>query len=129
MTDLLNYASNYMETKMNTENWDALHTNEQEKYLAEAVRQIQSIDGIKLPETFDNKLKIAICEVCHEMLNSQDSEDFEKLKRAGVTSISYGNDSASFDASKSTAKAGNGYINDYAYSLLRPYIQRSYRIV
>ena len=129
MSDLLNYASNYMETKMNTENWDSLHRDEQEKYLAEAVRQIKSIDGIKLPDTYDDKIKIAICEVCHEMLNAQDSEDFEKLKRAGVTSISYGNDSASFDISKSSAKAGNGYVNDYAYSLLRPYIQRSYRIV
>ena len=129
MKDFLNYASDYMETKMNTENWDELHDSERIKYLAEAERQIKSIDGINLPEEYNEKIIIAICEVCHEMLNSEDAEDFEKLKRAGVTSISYGNDSASFDTSKSTAKAGNGYVNDYAYALLKPYIQRSYRIV
>ena len=129
MFELLEFAEKYYLTKINVEAWNNLTPDMQEKYLAEALRQVESVDGINLPNVLNDELKTAICEVCLEILNSSDSETFSKLQRAGVTSISYGNDSVSFNKNMTTAKTSNCYINDYTYSLLLPYIQRSYRIV
>ena len=129
MFELLEFAEKYYLTKINVEAWNNLTPDMQEKYLAEALRQVKSVDGINLPDMLNDELKTAICEVCLEILNNSDSETFSKLQRAGVTSISYGNDSVSFNKNMTTAKTSNCYINDYAYSLLLPYIQRSYRIV
>ena len=129
MSELLEFAEKYYLTKINVEAWNNLTPDMQEKYLAEALRQVKSVDGINIPDTLNDELKTAICEVCLEILNSSDIETFSKLQRAGVTSISYGNDSVSFNKNMTTAKTSNCYINDYVYSLLLPYIQRSYRIV
>lgn len=127
--DLLEFVECYIGTKLNTEMWDNMEVIQKIKYVAEALRQIKSIEGIKLPDELPKDVKMAVSEVCLDLVNYSDSEQFKKLQDAGVTSISYGNDSVSFSQNASTAKTSNTCINDFAYFLLRPFIQRSYRIV
>lgn len=126
MNNLLEFANEYFKTKLNTETWEELDDTQKGKYLSEATRQVLSIKGINLPEEYGTDIKTAISEVCYEILTSSDTETFNKLQRSGVSSISYGNDSVSFVSDKSSQ---NSYINDYAYSLLDKYIQRSYKVV
>ena len=128
MTELLEFVNDYMLTKINTQKWDVMETATKEKYVTEALRQIKSIDGIKLPDDLTTELKTALSEVCYELINFTDNEQFEKLKQAGVSSISYGNDSVSF-SNITTSQTENSYINAYAFSLLRPYISRSFNVV
>lgn len=128
MTELLEFVNDYMLTKLNTQKWDAMEAVTKEKYIAEALRQIKSIDGIKLPDDLTTELKTALSEVCYELINFTDNEQFAKLKQAGVSSISYGNDSVSF-SNITTSQTENSYVNSYAFSLLRPYIQRSFNVV
>lgn len=127
--DLLEFVECYIGTKLNTEMWDNMEVIQKIKYVAEALRQIKSIDGINLPDELPKDVKMAVSEVCLDLVNYSDSEQFKKLQDAGVTSISYGNDSVSFSQNASTSKTSNSCINDFAYFLLRPFIQRSYRIV
>ena len=126
--DLLEFVEGCMATKLNTEAWDNLELMQKIKYIAESLRQIKSIDGIILPEELTCDIKKAVSEVCLDLVNFSDGEQFSKLQAAGVTSISYGNDSVSFSQSAATSKTSNSCINDYAYSLLRPFIQ-SFNIV
>ena len=126
MNNLIEFTNEYFKTKLNTETWEELDDTQKEKYIAEASRNVLSISGINLPEEYGTDVKTAISEVCYEILTSSDTETFNKLQRAGVSSISCGNDSVSFVSDK-TSK--NSYINDYAKSILDKYIQRSYRVV
>ena len=127
--DLLAFVNAYIDTKLKNELWVAMNNTTKIKYIAEALRQVKSIDGIILPDEYSTDVKTAISEVCLNIVNFSDNEQFKTLQDAGVTSISYGNDSVSFSKTSSTSQTSNAYVNDYAYSLLRKYIQRSYEIV
>ena len=129
MYDLLEFIECYFLTKIETDLWNGMDTTQKIKYISEALRQIKSIDGIILPEELTDDIKRAVGEVCLDLINFADSEQFNKLQAAGVTSISYGNDSVSFGQSAVTSKTDNPCINAYAYLLLRPFIQRSFNIV
>lgn len=128
MNELINFVDCYFLTKLNTGLWDNMEATDKMKYVAEALRQVKSIDGIVLPEELTDGLKTAISEVCYELINFTDNEQFAKLKQAGVSSISYGNDSVSF-SNITTSQTENSYVNSYAFSLLRPYISRSFNVV
>lgn len=129
LQELLEFVNCYMGTKLNVDAWIETDDSIKIKYVAEALRQVKSVDGINLPDELPKDVKMAIGEVCFNIFNFTDIEQFKKLQDAGVTSISYGNDSVSFNKSASTAQTTNAYINDFAFYLLRPFIQRSFNIV
>lgn len=127
----IEYADKYFKTKLDSENWDELAEPDKQKLLYEATRRIYAIQGFKYtPEVIElltaipDDLQQACCEVSLK-LTSIDSNDVHIINQnMGIKSISFGNDSASYDNSVKTSSLGfdNAVFSDYAQSLLNKYI-------
>lgn len=129
----IDYADEYFESKPNVEKWDEVAYTSGEKWIAEASRRIYAITGINIPQ-FDvvpDDLQQACCEVIYGLLNFGDETNPHNInKKLGISSISFGNDSASYkDDTTSDSGVDNAVFSDYAQSILSKYIRKAYPYV
>ena len=129
------YADNYANTKLNTNQWFELDIITKEKALFEATRKIYAIQGFKYtPEIIavlteiPDDLRQACCEVAIELAKTNDTDPHEINKRLGITSISFGSDSVSYDG-KINSGLFDAYFNENAKSILNKYIVKAFRYV
>lgn len=132
------YADKYFLTKPNAEAWEELTEVEKQRLLFEATRRIYAIVGFKYtPEVIElltvipDDLQQACCEVCLNLAQSGGDNVHEINQKLGITSISFGKDSASYDKSLKTSTLGldNSVFSDYAQSILNKYIIKGFNYV
>ena len=135
----IEYANSYFKTKPNADLWFELEENKKISYLAEATRQIYAINGFKYsPEVLElltaipDDLQQACCEVALNLISVADSSNPHVINQSlGISSISFGNDSASYDNTLKTSALGfdNSVFSQYAQSILDKYIIKGYKYV
>lgn len=125
------YADKYFKTKLDSENWDELAEPDKQKLLYESTRHIYAIQGFKYtPEVLElltvipDDLQQACCEISLKLISIDNNDIHIINQNMGIKSISFGNDSASYDNSMKTSSLGfdNAVFSDYAQSLLNKYI-------
>lgn len=132
------YANEYFLTKLNAEEWETLNKIDKKRALCEATRRIYTIQGFKYtPEiielltTIPDDLQQACCEVALNL--SKTSADNPHLinQNLGIKSISFGNDSVSYDDNVKTSSLGldNSVFTVYAQSILNKYIIKAFPYV
>lgn len=135
----IEYADNYFVTKPDVQAWADLTEDDKQKQLYEATRRIYAIQGFKyttevieLLTAIPDDLQQACCEVSLNLIGIA-SEDNPHIinQKLGIKSISFGNDSVSYDNETKTSALGldNSIFSDYAQSILNKYIIKGYRYV
>lgn len=132
----IEYADNYFSTKLNTENWHTHDIAVRLNVLMEATRRIYAIHGFKYsPEVIElltnipDDLQQACCEVALAMTKVDEDDPHVVNMSLGIKSISFGQDSASYDEKTCNACMPNYLFNQYAQSILNKYILKGCRYV
>ena len=135
----IEYANSYFQTKPNVDLWFDLEENKKISYLTEATRRIYAINGFKYsPEVLElltvipDDLQQACCEVALNLISVADNSNPHVINQSlGISSISFGNDSASYDNTLKTSSLGfdNSVFSPYAQSILDKYIIKGYKYV
>lgn len=134
----IEYANKYFLTKPNAAAWQDLSEEDKQKQLYEATRRIYAIQGFKYtPEVIElltvipDDLQQACCEVSLNLIEYGSDNVHAINQKMGIKSISFGEDSASYDDTIKTSSLGfdNAIFSDYAQSILNKYIIKAYRYV
>lgn len=135
----IEFANTYFETKPNAEAWKDLTENEKNIQLMEATRRIYAVNGFKYtPEVIElltaipDDLQQACCEVVYNLLLVADDTNPHLVNQSlGISSLSFGNDSVSYDNTLKISAMGldNTIFSDYAQSILDKYIIKGYKYV
>lgn len=135
----IEYANAYFETKPNAEAWKNLTENEKNTQLMEATRRIYAVNGFKYTSdvlealvTIPDDLQQACCEVVYNLISVADNSNPHLVnQKLGISSISFGNDSVSYDNMLKTSALGldNTIFSEYAQSILDKYIIKGYKYV
>lgn len=132
----LEYAEKYIETKLNNDSWLALTETDKNKLLLEATRRIYAIEGFKYtPEVIElltvipDDLQQVCCEVALALTKIDENDPHVVNMALGITSISFGQDSASYSDSTSAQVMPAYIFNDYARSILNKYILKGCKYV
>ena len=132
----LDFANEYFLSKLDAENWGNLEDTTRKKLLIEASRRIYSIQGFKytsevveLLSAIPNDLQQACCEVAFSLLEYDSTNPHIINQRLGISSISFGNDSATYNNQVQTGMMSPTIFNDYAQALLDKYIIKGFKYV
>lgn len=132
----LEYADKYIEMKLDNDSWTALTDMDKNKLLLEATRRIYAIDGFKYtPEVIEllsaipDDLQQACCEVALTLTKIDENDPHVVNMALGITSISFGQDSASYSDNASSQIMPAYVFNDYARSILNKYILKGCKYV
>lgn len=132
----LEYADKYIEMKLSNEAWLALSDIDKNKLLLEATRRIYAIEGFKytsevieLLTAVPDDLQQACCEVSLSLTNVDENDPHVVNMALGITSISFGQDSASYSDNASSQIMPAYVFNDYARSILNKYILKGCKYV
>lgn len=132
------YADNYFTTKPNGWQFKKLSNETKQQQLYEATRHIYAIQGFKYtPEVIElltaipDDLQQACCEVVLSTVELESENVHTTNQKLGIKSLSFGNDSVSYDNETKTSALGldNAIFSDYAQSILNKYIIKGYRYV
>lgn len=128
------FVDTYSLTKLNSESWRKLDTLERECLIQEASRHIYAIPGFKFtPEVMEvltaipDDLQQACAEVALKILEVGQDNPHVVNQSMGITSISFGNDSVSYDSTR--ANGVTAMFSDYANSILNKYIIKGFKYV
>lgn len=132
----VDFADRYIATKMETEKWVTLNESEREKFLIEATRRIYAIQGFKYtPEVIEllsampDDLQQACCEVALALVNISEKDPHIINMSLGIKSISFGQDSVSYDEKSYNVPMPAHLFNSYAQSILNRYIIKGFKYV
>ena len=132
----IDFADKYINTKLNAENWQEMDVLKRENVLIEATRRIYAIQGFKYtPEVIEllsaipDDLQQACSEVALALTNIDKTDPHVINQSLGIKSISFGQDSASYDENACNACMPNYLFNQYAQSILSKYILKGCRYV
>lgn len=135
----IEYANTYFETKLGADCWVDLTEYDKTKYLTEATRRIYAINGFKYsPEVIElltaipDDLQQACCEVALNLISVADNSNPHIINQdLGISSISFGNDSVSYDNTIKISSLGfdNSIFSQYAQSILDKYVIKGYKYV
>jgi hypothetical protein len=132
----IDYADKYINTKLNAEVWQEMDIAKRENVLIEATRRIYAIHGFKYtPEVIEllsvipDDLQQACCEVALALTNVNENDPHVINQSLGIKSISFGQDSASYDENAYNACMPNYLFNQYAQSILNKYILKGCKYV
>ena len=132
----LEYANTYFQTKLSAEAWETASEETKTKLLTEATRRIYAIQGFKYnPEvvelltTVPDDLQMACCEVALTLASEDTNNPHIINQNLGIKSISFGQDSASYDESAKDAVMPAYIFNSYAQSILNRYILKGFKYV
>lgn len=132
------YANKYFLTKLNSEDWENLNETDKNRALCEATRRIYTIQGFKYtPEVIElltaipDDLQQACCEVALNLSKISTENPHLINQNLGIKSISFGNDSVSYDDNAKTSSLGldNSVFTVYAQSILNKYIIKAFPYV
>lgn len=138
MKDLttVEYADSYIYSKLNAETWTSADLITKTALIREASLQIYSIQGFKFNSDVIEALKEipedlqqACCEVA--LTISQLGADNPHIinQNLGIKSISFGQDSASYDETVNNAIMPSYIFNAYARAILNKYIIKGFKYV
>lgn len=132
----VNYADEYIATKMDTEKWATFNEAEREKFLIEASRRIYAIQGFKytpeviaLLSVMPDDLQEACCEVAWALVNISEKDPHIINMSLGIKSISFGQDSVGYDENAYNVPMPSYLFNTYAQSILNRYIIKGFKYV
>lgn len=132
----MDYANAYIAKKINAEEWNNASESLKEALLFEATTTIYSIQGFKFtPEVIElltavpDDLQQACCEVALA-LSKIDTENPHIInQKLGIKSISFGQDSASYDEKTCGSLMPSYIFSSYAQSILNKYILKGFKYV
>ena len=132
----IDFANSYINKKLNSKYWVDIDLTKREALLYEATILIYSIQGFKFkPEVIELlpsvpiDLQQACCEVALALCSS-DSENPHIINQdLGIKSISFGQDSVSYDENAQNALLPSYIFNSYAQSILNKYIIKGFKYV
>lgn len=132
----IDYADKYISTKLNAEAWQEMDIAKRENVLIEATRRIYAIHGFKYtPEVIElltdipDDLQQACCEVALAMTKVDENNPHIVNMSLGIKSISFGQDSASYDENTCNTCIPSYLFNQYAQSILNKYILKGCKYV
>lgn len=130
------FANAYLNKKINADSWKETDTETKEALLYEATILIYSIQGFKyepkiieLLSEIPNDLQQACCEVALNLSKSDIENPHIINQNLGIKSISFGQDSASYDENANNAIMPAYIFNTYAQSILNKYIIKGFKYV
>ena len=123
--------------KINSDAWGNCDEVMRTKLLLEATRRIYTIQGFKYtPEVIEllasvpDDLQQACCEVALNLAENPNGENVHiQNQKLGITSISFGNDSASYKDNFDVNGLDNPIFSDYAKAILNKYVIKGYKYV
>jgi hypothetical protein len=130
------YANCYMNKKLNTESWVGLDLTTREALIHEASLLIYGIHGFKfnsdvieLLTEIPDDLQQACCEVALSLSKQDVSNPHVINQNLGIKSISFGQDSASYDENANNAIMPAYLFSPYAQFILNKYIVKGFKYV
>lgn len=132
----VDYADKHIAKKLNNDSWMELDLTARDSLLYEATLLIYAIQGFKYkPEVMElltaipDDLQQACCEVAFALSKSDSDNPHVINQNLGIKSISFGQDSASYDENANNALMPAYIFNSYAQSILNKYIIKGFKYV
>lgn len=132
----IDFADTYISKKLHPNSWVDLDEQTREALLYEATILIYAIQGFKFtPELIEllaeipNDLQQACCEVAFALSKEGEENPHIINQNLGIKSISFGQDSASYDENANSALMPAYIFNSYAQSILNKYIIKGFKYV
>lgn len=132
----VDYADKHIAKKLNNDSWVELDLTARDSLLYEATLLIYAIQGFKYkPEVMElltaipDDIQQACCEVAFALSKTDLDNPHIINQNLGIKSISFGQDSASYDENANNALMPAYIFNSYAQSILNKYIIKGYKYV
>ena len=130
------YAELYISKKLNNTSWLEADLQTQNALLHEATARIYAIQGVKYtPELVElltevpDDLQQACCEVALSLSRLDSNNPHIDNQNLGIKSISFGQDSVSYDKNIENELMPNYIFSPYAQSILNKYIFKGFKYV
>lgn len=132
----IKYADLYISNKLNNTSWLEADLQTKNALLSEATARIYAIQGFKYtPELVEllvevpDDLQQACCEVALALSRLDSNNPHIDNQNLGIKSISFGQDSVSYDKNIENELMPNYIFSPYAQSILNKYIFKGFKYV